>query len=59
VSCGTKRLYFLEASTVRQQNVTLHGAHDLASWREAGSVSAATTAFAAHIEKSFSRTGTR
>ncbi len=65
-SCGTKpqntsmlwvTLFFLEASTAGQQNMTLHGAHDLAAGHEAGSVSAATTAFAVHIGKPFSRTG--
>ena len=65
-SCGTKAqntsmlwvtLFFHEASTAGQQNMTLHGAHDLAAGQETGSVSAATTAFAAHIGKPFSRTG--
>ncbi len=68
-SCGTKAqntsmlwvtLFFPAASTAGtagQQNMTLHGAHDLAAGQETGSVSAATPAFAAHIGKSFSRTG--
>jgi hypothetical protein len=65
-SCGTRAqntsmlwvtLFFLEASTAGPQNMTLHGAHDLASGQEAGSVSAATAAFAAHIGKPFSRVG--
>jgi hypothetical protein len=65
-SCGTKQqntsmlwltLFFLEASTAGQQNMTLHGAQNLGSGQEDGSVSAATAAFAAHIGKTFSRTG--
>lgn len=63
-SCGTKpqntsmlwmTLFFHEASTVGPQNITLHGAHQLAGGQEAGSVSAATIAFSAHIGKQFSR----
>jgi hypothetical protein len=37
------------------QNMTLHGAHDFNSGGEIGSVSAASTAFAAHIGKQFKR----
>jgi hypothetical protein len=65
-SCGTKAqntsmlwltLFFLESSTAGLQNMTLHGAHDLGTGQEAGSVSAATAAFTAHIGKTFSRVG--
>jgi hypothetical protein len=37
--------------------MTLHGSHDLGTGQEAGSVSAATAAFTAHIGKTFSRVG--
>ena len=65
-SCGTKAqntsmlwltLFFLESSTSGPQNMTLHGSHDLGTGQEAGSVSAATAAFTAHIGKTFSRIG--
>jgi len=65
-SCGTKAqktsmlwmtLFFIPGAAAGPQNMTLHGAHDLSAGHEAGSVSAATTSFAAHIGKQFSRVG--
>lgn len=62
VSCGTQQqntamlwvtLFFLKGAP--PQNITLHGAHDFSSGGEIGSVSAASTAFAAHIGKQFKR----
>src|ERR1051325_2792301 len=62
VSCGTREqntamlwitLFFLGQKP--PQNMTLHGAHDFNSGGEIGSVSAASTAFAAHIGKQFKR----
>jgi hypothetical protein len=62
VSCGTQEqntamlwmtLFFLGQKP--PQNMTLHGAHDFNSGGEIGSVSAASTAFAAHIAKQFKR----
>ncbi|HEY6215887.1 MAG TPA: hypothetical protein VIW74_04450 [Pyrinomonadaceae bacterium] len=62
VSCGTHEqntamlwmtLFFLGQQP--PQNMTLHGAHDFNSGGEIGSVSAASTAFAAHIGKQFKR----
>jgi hypothetical protein len=64
VSCGTTEqntaqlwvtLFFLGERP--PQNITLHGAHDFNSGGEIGSVSAASTAFAAHIGKQFKRVG--
>jgi hypothetical protein len=64
VDCGTTRLetsmlwttlFFLKGKP--PENITLHGAHDLASNAETGSVSAASPAFAAHIGKQFHRVG--
>jgi hypothetical protein len=62
VSCGTTEqntaqlwvtLFFLGEKP--PQNITLHGAHDFASGGEIGSVSAASSAFSAHIGKQFKR----
>jgi hypothetical protein len=62
VDCGTTELktsmlwttlFFLKGKP--PENITLHGAHDLASSSETGSVSAASPAFAAHIGKQFTR----
>src|SRR5215469_268464 len=62
VSCGTEQqntamlwvtLFFLEEKP--PQNITLHGAHDFNSGGEIGSVSSASTTFAAHIGKQFKR----
>ena len=62
VSCGTHEqntamlwitLFFLKGKP--PQNMTLHGAHDFDSGGEIGSVSAASTAFAARIGKQFKR----
>jgi hypothetical protein len=62
VSCGTNQqntaqlwltLFFLKAQP--PENMTLHGAHDFNSGGEIGSVSAASTTFAAHIGKQFKR----
>jgi len=62
VSCGTMEqntaqlwvtLFFLGEKP--PQNITLHGAHDFNSGSEIGSVSAASTAFLAHIGKQFKR----
>jgi hypothetical protein len=62
VSCGTHEqntaqlwltLFFLGKQP--PENITLHGAHDFNSGGEIGSVSAATTPFAAHIGKQFKR----
>jgi hypothetical protein len=62
VSCGTQEqntamlwvtLFFEGAKP--PENITLHGAHDFNSGNEVGSVSAASTAFAAHIGKQFKR----
>jgi hypothetical protein len=64
VSCGTKEqntaqlwvtLFFLGANP--PENMTLHGAHDFGSGGEIGSISAASSAFAAHIGKQFKRVG--
>jgi DNA-binding beta-propeller fold protein YncE len=64
VSCGTTQqntaqlwvtLFFLGANP--PENMTLHGAHDFGSGGEIGSVSAASSAFAAHIGKQFKRVG--
>jgi hypothetical protein len=62
IDCGTTQLntsqlwttlFFLKAKP--PDNITLHGAHDLATNAETGSVSAASPAFAAHIGKPFTR----
>ena len=62
VSCGTQEqntamlwmtLFFLGQKP--PQNMTLHGAHDFNSGGEIGSVSAASSAFAARIGKQFKR----
>ena len=62
VSCGTVEqntamlwmtLFFLGQKP--PQNITLHGAHDFNSGGEIGSVSAASSAFAARIGKQFKR----
>ena len=62
VSCGTTEqntaqlwvtLFFLGEKP--PQNITLHGAHDFNSGGEIGSVSAASSAFSAHIGKQFKR----
>jgi hypothetical protein len=64
VSCGTTEqntaqlwvtLFFLGAKP--PENMTLHGAHDFGSGGEIGSVSAASSAFAANIGKQFKRVG--
>lgn len=64
ISCGTHEqntamlwitLFFLGHQP--PENITLHGSHDFNSGNEIGSVSAASTAFAAHIGKQFKRTG--
>ena len=64
VSCGTKEqntaqlwvtLFFLGANP--PENMTLHGAHDFGSGGEIGGISAASSAFAAHIGKQFRRVG--
>jgi hypothetical protein len=39
------------------ENITLHGAHDFSSGGEIGSISAASSAFSAHIGKQFKRVG--
>jgi hypothetical protein len=62
MSCGTTELntaqlwltlFFLGGSP--PENMTLHGAHDFHSGGEIGSVSAASSAFSAHIGKQFKR----
>lgn len=62
VSCGTTEqntaqlwltLFYLGEKP--PQNITLHGAHDFDSGGEIGSVSAASSAFSAHIGKQFKR----
>jgi hypothetical protein len=62
VSCGPTEqntaqlwltLFFLGEKP--PQNITLHGAHDFNSGGEIGSVSAASSAFSAHIGKQFKR----
>jgi len=64
MSCGTKEqntaqlwvtLFFLGKKP--PENITLHGAHDFSSGGEIGSVSAASSAFSAHIGKQFKRVG--
>ena len=64
VSCGTAEqntaqlwmtLFYIGAKP--PQNVTLHGAHDFNGGDEIGSVSAASSVFAAHIGKQFHRSG--
>jgi hypothetical protein len=61
-SCGTTQentamlwvtLFFLGQHP--PQNITLHGSHDFSSGGEIGSVSAASSAFHAHIGKQFTR----
>jgi hypothetical protein len=62
ISCGTEQqntamlwltLFFLKEKP--PQNMTLHGSHDFNSGGEIGSVSAASTTFAARIGKQFKR----
>ena len=62
ISCGTQEqntaqlwltLFFLKEKP--PQNMTLHGSHDFNSGGEIGSVSAASTAFAARIGRQFNR----
>ncbi len=62
VSCGTHEqntamlwitLFFLKDKP--PENMTLHGAHDIHSGGEIGSVSAASISFAPHIGKQFKR----
>ena len=64
VSCGTVQqntaqlwvtLFFLGCEP--PENITMHGAHDFNSGGEIGSVSAASSAFSAHIGKQFKRVG--
>lgn len=64
ISCGTEQqntamlwvtLFFFEEKP--PQNITLHGSHDFNSGGQIGSVSAASTAFAAHIGRQFKRVG--
>jgi DNA-binding beta-propeller fold protein YncE len=64
VSCGTTHqntaqlwvtLFYIGEKP--PQNITLHGAHDFDSGGEIGSVSAASSAFSAHIGKQFKRVG--
>ena len=64
VSCGTVQqntaqlwltLFFLGGKP--PENITMHGAHDFNSGTEIGSVSAASSAFSAHIGKQFKRVG--
>jgi len=64
VSCGTTRqntaqlwvtLFYIGHKP--PENITLHGAHDFDSGGEIGSVSAASSAFSAHIGKQFKRIG--
>src|SRR4030095_11787059 len=62
ISCGTHQqntamlwitLFFFDQQP--PQNMTLHGSHDFNSGGEIGSVSAASTTFAARIGKQFKR----
>ena len=62
ISCGTHEqntamlwltLFFLRGAP--PENMTLHGSHDFNSGGEIGSVSAASSAFAARIGKQFKR----
>jgi hypothetical protein len=62
ISCGTEEqntamlwltLFYLGDKPL--QNMTLHGSHDFSSGGQIGSVSAASTAFAAQIGKQFKR----
>ena len=62
ISCGTQEqntamvwmtLFYFGAKP--PENITLHGSHDFDSGAQIGSVSAASTAFAAHIGKPFKR----
>jgi hypothetical protein len=62
VSCGTREqntamlwvtLFFLKKSP--PENMTLHGSHDFHSGGQIGSVSAASSTFAARIGKQFKR----
>ena len=64
ISCGTQEqntamlwvtLFYLGAKP--PENITLHGSHDFSSGGQIGSVSAASTAFAAQIGKPFKRVG--
>lgn len=64
VSCGTAKfntaqlwltLFFPPKKAGAPDNVTLHGAHDFNSGNETGSVSAASSPFAASIGKQFNR----
>ena len=63
IDCGTTQLntsqlwttlFYLKSPKGKPpENITLHGAHDLPTSGETGSVSAASTAFAPHIGKQF------
>jgi hypothetical protein len=64
VSCGTVKfntaqlwltLFFTNKQGTPPENMTLHGSHDFNSGGEIGSVSAASSAFAARIGKQFKR----
>jgi hypothetical protein len=62
IDCGTTELHTSQLWTTLfflkgkpPENITLHGAHDVTTSAETGSVSAASPAFAAHIGKQFTR----
>lgn len=64
ISCGTQQqntamlwltLFFIGEKP--PENITMHGSHDFNSGGQIGSVSAASTAFAARIGKQFKRAG--
>lgn len=63
VSCGTHKhntaqlwlTLFFNSKVSPPENMTLHGAHDFNSGAESGSVSAASSTFAAQIGKQFKR----
>jgi hypothetical protein len=58
VSCGTQAQNTAQlwmTLFIKGENMTLHGSHEFNSGGEVGSVSAATTTFAAHIGQQFKR----
>lgn len=64
ISCGTQQqntamlwltLFFIGEKP--PENITMHGSHDFSSGGQIGSVSAASSAFAARIGKQFKRVG--
>ncbi|MCI5223019.1 MAG: hypothetical protein D3924_10175 [Candidatus Electrothrix sp. AR4] len=66
ISCGTRKqntamlwisIFFLGKKKKPPENMTLHGSHDFSSGGQIGSVSAASTAYAAYNGYQFHRIG--